>query len=73
MGVLPDECIPVKGKAKTDQDERTENDNTYVKEAASTFSNGLYMYDVNNDMTFQDTYGFGCNITKKGSMQLDIF
>eukprot|EP00957_Ditylum_brightwellii_P153427 11677376-Ditylum_brightwellii.AAC.1 len=42
-----------KGGNKTDKDERTENDNNSVEEATSAFSNGLYTYDVNNDMKLQ--------------------
>eukprot|EP00957_Ditylum_brightwellii_P094234 7174910-Ditylum_brightwellii.AAC.1 len=39
-----------KGKNKPDKEKRKENDNDFVDEATSAFSNGLYTYDVNNDM-----------------------
>eukprot|EP00957_Ditylum_brightwellii_P011760 887533-Ditylum_brightwellii.AAC.1 len=63
---------PSKGKNKPNKGERSENDNDFVDKDTSAFSNGLYTYDVNNGMKLQNKYEFGCNITKKGSMQQDI-
>eukprot|EP00957_Ditylum_brightwellii_P013340 1007645-Ditylum_brightwellii.AAC.1 len=48
-----------KRKNKPDKGERAENDNDFVNKATPAFSNGLYTYDVNNDMKLQTTYGFG--------------
>eukprot|EP00957_Ditylum_brightwellii_P168762 12845753-Ditylum_brightwellii.AAC.1 len=68
-GAIPPYAVhSSKGKNKPDKGERIENDNDFVDKAMSAFGNGLYTYDVNNDIELQDTYGFGCNITKKGSM-----
>eukprot|EP00957_Ditylum_brightwellii_P205134 15342451-Ditylum_brightwellii.AAC.1 len=73
-GVIPP-CVvhSSKGKNNPDKGERKENDNDFVGKATSACSNGLYTYDVNNDMTLQNTYQFGCNITKMGSIQQVIF
>eukprot|EP00957_Ditylum_brightwellii_P102115 7783927-Ditylum_brightwellii.AAC.1 len=45
-----------KGENKHDNDESTANDDTSVEEAKLTSSNGLYTYDVNNDMKLQNIY-----------------
>eukprot|EP00957_Ditylum_brightwellii_P156275 11894507-Ditylum_brightwellii.AAC.1 len=73
-GVIPLYIVhSSKRKNKPGKGERTENDNDFVDRATSAFSNRLYTYDMNYDMTLQNIYGFGCNISKKGSMQQENF